>query len=113
MVFTVIMISTMTKKRLPSTPKNMFIWIVLFKCGHGYSCLKITKPPDVFNMYGEFVPPDRRREDITLFRGCFVLDVHEVMEVAFEVQNSFFFTGCLSCVFLWSQVLLVLLERPL
>ena len=48
------------------------------QCGHGYSCLKISKPPEVFNMFGEFVPPDQRPGDVALFRGCFVLDVLKV-----------------------------------
>ena len=52
------------------------------QCGHGYSCLKITKPPEVFNMVGEFVHPNKRNSDITLFRGCFVLDVHKVILLA-------------------------------
>ena len=48
------------------------------QCGPGYSCLKITKPAEVFNMYGEFVPPGKRRGGITVFRGCFILDLQQV-----------------------------------
>ena len=48
------------------------------KCGVGYSCLKITQPSQVFNVYGEYVPPAERRGDTTVFRGCFVLDIHKV-----------------------------------
>lgn len=32
----------------------------------------------MFDLYGYFVPPERRGPPITLYRGCFVLDMLKV-----------------------------------
>ena len=47
-------------------------------CGAGSSCVKISQPPPMFDLYGYFVPPERRGPPITLYRGCFVLDMLKV-----------------------------------
>ena len=44
-------------------------------CGRGYSCVKISQPPPIFDLYGQFVAPERRGGYTTIFRGCFVLDM--------------------------------------
>ena len=49
-------------------------------CGAGSSCVKISQPPPMFDLYGYFVPPERRGPPITLYRGCFVLDMLKVGE---------------------------------
>lgn len=48
------------------------------QCGRGYSCLKVTRPSQVFSRSGRYVPPDRRPGVTTLYRGCFVLDILKV-----------------------------------
>ena len=37
-----------------ATPAWSHLTPASVQCGHGYSCLKISKPPEVFNMFGEF-----------------------------------------------------------
>ena len=51
------------------------------KCGRGYSCVKISQPPPMFDLYGQFVAPERRGGYITIFRGCFVLDMLMVFKL--------------------------------
>ena len=50
----------------------------MFIFHQGYSCVKISQPPALFDFYGYFVPPEQRGNPITLFRGCFVLDLMQV-----------------------------------
>ena len=38
----------------------------------------ITQPAPMFDLYGYFVAPERRGPPVTLFRGCFVLDLLSV-----------------------------------
>ena len=52
--------------------------VTLFKCGAGYSCLKVTQPSQVFTKYGSYVAPENRRADNTVYRGCYVLDIRKV-----------------------------------
>merc|ERR1711879_1118176 len=47
------------------------------QCGTGYSCLKVTQPSQVFTKDGSYVMPEQRRGDRTVYRGCFVLDIHK------------------------------------
>ena len=54
----------------------------------GYSCLKVTQPTQVFNVFGEYVPPAERTGDTVVYRGCYVLDILKVGKV-FNHQNYF------------------------
>merc|ERR1712098_546070 len=63
-------------------------------CGSRYSCLKVSQPPPIFNIYGEFVPPERRGGHVTKYRGCFVLDMKQ--DVCFMSSSGLEYCWCSS-----------------
>ncbi|XP_023332068.1 uncharacterized protein LOC111704157 [Eurytemora carolleeae] len=64
------------------------------ECGESSSCIKISQPPYLFNQYGEFLAPDRRPGFSTLFRGCFVIDMH--MDLCFTSKDGLEYCWCSS-----------------
>ena len=64
------------------------------QCGTASSCVKISRPTNMFDVWGHFVPPDERRPPETLFRGCFVLDLKQ--DICYNARDGLRYCWCSS-----------------
>ena len=62
------------------------------QCGTASSCVKISRPTNMFDSWGHFVPPDERRPPETLFRGCFVLDLKQ--DICYNARDGLRYCWC-------------------
>ena len=64
------------------------------QCGTASSCVKISRPTNMFDDWGRFVPRDQRRPPETLFRGCFVLDLKQ--DICHNARDGLRYCWCSS-----------------
>jgi len=59
------------------------------ECGMATGCVKITKKADDFDpVTGKFIPVERRRKNVDLFRGCFLISTPTVCYTAKDGPNK-------------------------
>ena len=73
---------------------NGFRYYFSLQCGTASSCVKISRPTNMFDSWGRFVPPDQRRPPETLFRGCFVLDLRQ--DICYNARDGLRYCWCSS-----------------